>query len=310
MQHAPQPSPAPPTGAPAAAADSDGEGARPPIVVRPCASFADCTAVAALCGQEFWEECHGQGLSVQKWVEIEAEDLQNRPSWWPAIGARPWPCAGRLPCRPCRVHACPLCAAAGSCARGRGVARAAPPSPPPSPPPTDTPCRRRSRSPAHARRPGGGGRAPAGRGGADAGERGGRLHQLERVQPARGLRPHHPCARTHGGWGWVGTECVARATVASSRQASAAAAADKAADPSPRPSPAPRHSNHTTGPRPPLPCLPNSPCSTTACWTSRCRCGLGAERRALRCWPRACSTCGVLAQASPERCPPSDLPAL
>lgn len=57
------------------------------VVVRPCASFEDCDRVAQLCGSSFPEECYGQGLSVQTWAQIEAEDLRNRPSWWRQIGA-------------------------------------------------------------------------------------------------------------------------------------------------------------------------------------------------------------------------------
>jgi hypothetical protein len=56
------------------------------VTVTPCSSFQDCDAVAALCGSSFPEEVYSQGLSVQQWAQIEAEDLQNTPSWWRQIG--------------------------------------------------------------------------------------------------------------------------------------------------------------------------------------------------------------------------------
>lgn len=57
------------------------------ILVRPCASAEDCEAVASLCASAFPEECRGQGLSVQQWSQIEADDLKRTPSWWRQIGA-------------------------------------------------------------------------------------------------------------------------------------------------------------------------------------------------------------------------------
>lgn len=59
----------------------------PPIVVRACSSPTDCALVAKLCGDSFPEECHGQGLSVTEWQQIEAEELSRTPSWWRQIGA-------------------------------------------------------------------------------------------------------------------------------------------------------------------------------------------------------------------------------
>lgn len=59
------------------------------VVVRPCSSFDDSDSVAKLCGSAFPEECAGQGLSVQQWAAVEAEDLRNRPSWWRQIGDFP-----------------------------------------------------------------------------------------------------------------------------------------------------------------------------------------------------------------------------
>lgn len=58
------------------------------VTVAACASFQDCEAVAALCGSTFPEEVYSQGLSVQQWAQIEAEDLQNTPSWWRQIGGK------------------------------------------------------------------------------------------------------------------------------------------------------------------------------------------------------------------------------
>ncbi|PRW44537.1 GNAT family acetyltransferase [Chlorella sorokiniana] len=58
----------------------------PPVVVRACSSAADCALVAKLCGDSFPEECHGQGLSVAEWQQIEAEELSRTPSWWRQIG--------------------------------------------------------------------------------------------------------------------------------------------------------------------------------------------------------------------------------
>lgn len=58
----------------------------PPVVVRACSSPADCALVAKLCGDSFPEECHGQGLSVAEWQQIEAEELSRTPSWWRQIG--------------------------------------------------------------------------------------------------------------------------------------------------------------------------------------------------------------------------------
>lgn len=58
------------------------------VTVTPCSSFQDCDAVAALCGSSFPEEVYSQGLSVQQWAQIEAEDLQNTPSWWRQIGRK------------------------------------------------------------------------------------------------------------------------------------------------------------------------------------------------------------------------------
>lgn len=62
----------------------------PPLVVRECSSPADCALVAKLCGDSFPEECHGQGLSVAEWQQIEAEELSRTPSWWRQIGAAGW----------------------------------------------------------------------------------------------------------------------------------------------------------------------------------------------------------------------------
>lgn len=56
------------------------------VVVTVCASPEDCDEVAALCGSSFPEEVWSQGLSVQEWSTIEAEDLRNTPSWWRQIG--------------------------------------------------------------------------------------------------------------------------------------------------------------------------------------------------------------------------------
>ncbi len=67
------------------------------VLVRPCASPGDCEAVAALCASAFPEECRGQGLSVQQWSQIEADDLKRTPAWWRQIGEGPGrsPSAGR-----------------------------------------------------------------------------------------------------------------------------------------------------------------------------------------------------------------------
>lgn len=243
MQRASPQSPPSPAGAAAAGASicggaSTGD-ARQPIVVRPCASFDDCAAVAALCGQEFWEECRGQGLSVQKWVEIEAEELQRRPSWWRQIGGCACWMLGTL--RADHAHCCILVARWTYQALQTRV----PPCGAAQPPPNR--CRRH-RIP-YACRPGSRGRAPAGRGGADAGERGGRLHQLERVQPARRLRPHHP-GESRGGHTGVRAELHGRG------------AATPAATSPPGSSCQPTASQLSPQPR------PISPCCTTECWMS------------------------------------------
>lgn len=100
-----------------------------PRMRRPSPTAAPCRPVLTT------EQCWGQGLSIQKWVEIEAEDLQNRPSWWRQIG---------------EPGACPTCVPRA--ARGRPASAPGVQTLPPNH--------------ATARRPGVRGRAAAGRGGA------------------------------------------------------------------------------------------------------------------------------------------------
>ena len=192
----------------------------PLVVVRPCSSPADCARVAELCGASFPEECHGQGLSVEQWQRIEADELSRTPSWWRQIGAP----AGCLPPR-----------TRSGAPRGAGALPAGAQSegPPPVPP---VPC-------------------------------------------AQAWR-----ARATSCWAWWCSRSKTKRMVRACRRLSPPAAACRLVPVPPRRTPplmpgqrlpcrcmqTPSPGRSTAGAWGAAP--PSSPCSMTACWTSRCWC--------------------------------------